>query len=272
MALLPRFGYYGLVKVYRVVAAAVSAGVLLLSVPPVASAATGGATLKGPSTGWVGETSVYTWSASRAATGVSYPKGARLTNLGGSCTKSRCGGKFAITFDTPGGAPIRVKFAGGKSVSKLVNVEDPNAPLITIPVVPEISNLGVDWQADMLAAVNKLRRSKGLAALKQCTALDNAAQRYAKVMADTGHFDHTGPDGRSPWDRFQAEGYVYTSARENIAYGQKNVDDVMTAWIDSPGHYLNLVAEDVADIGVGAYRNAEGVIYWAQAFGSGKGC
>jgi uncharacterized protein YkwD len=114
----------------------------------------------------------------------------------------------------------------------------------------------------------------GAPALTLCPALARTADSYAQTIARTGHFDHTGPDGSSPWDRMQANGYRgYSLAAENIAAGQRSVDAVMTAWLNSPGHAANIRNPALRQFGAGrATSSGRYGIYWVQEFGTGGTC
>lgn len=117
-----------------------------------------------------------------------------------------------------------------------------------------------------------MRAAKGLRALTLCAPIERAAQNYAELMASTGHFDHTGPDGSKPWDRMRVEGYQWASAGENIAYGYADVASVMQGWIDSLGHHANLVGTSFTHVGFGKAASPSGRSYWVQNFGSGGTC
>lgn len=129
------------------------------------------------------------------------------------------------------------------------------------------------WQQEMLASVNAMRAAAGVQPLILCRPVTKAASDYARVMADRGWFDHTGPDGSEPWDRMTAAGYAYRAAGENIAAGQESVAAVMQAWRDSPGHYANIVSKSFTHLGVGRATSKDAYgIYWVQNFGSGGSC
>lgn len=134
--------------------------------------------------------------------------------------------------------------------------------------------LPAGWRARMLAAVNAVRADAGVPPLRPCAALRRAAQDYAMVMASRDHFGHVGPDGRAPGDRIRSQGYAWKAVAENIAAGQVSIDEVMAAWIASPGHYANLISPAVRHVGLG-YAGSSGSTYgayWVQEFGRGRGC
>lgn len=135
------------------------------------------------------------------------------------------------------------------------------------------SSSAESWQEEMLASVNAMRASAGAAPLTLCAPLNRAAADYARVMAAQSWFDHTGPDGRQPWDRMAAAGYQYRAAGENIAAGQQDVRAVMAGWRDSPGHYANIISPNFRHLGVGrATSTDEYGVYWVQNFGAGGTC
>jgi len=70
-------------------------------------------------------------------------------------------------------------------------------------------------------------------------------------------------------DRMKAAGYGgFYDAGENVAAGQQTADAVMTDWMNSPGHYANIVDKDYKDVGFGVAADRHGVLYWCVVFGS----
>lgn len=97
-----------------------------------------------------------------------------------------------------------------------------------------------------------------------------SSRKHSLDMAERGFFDHTNPDGESPFDRMARAEYSFSTAGENIAAGQMSANEVMEAWMDSDGHCSNIMNPSFTEIGVG-YARAEGtefVHYWTQNFGS----
>jgi len=143
------------------------------------------------------------------------------------------------------------------------------------------------WIDEMLAQVNKVRNENGAGELSLCKTLMTTAQSYADLMLQTQHYDHTGPDGSSPSDRALEGGYNwqnptetnpsglnYQGVAENIAKGYQTVSMVMEGWINSPGHFRNLIASDAIHLGVGLAMNlnSDSETYWVQNFGFGGTC
>lgn len=108
-----------------------------------------------------------------------------------------------------------------------------------------------DLRAEHLVKLNRIRVREGLGTLAPESRLDRVAQDYACLLARTGHFDHTGPDGSTPSQRVQAGGYTYCLIAENIAKGYQSVDTVLQGWVKSPGHLENIRRKGVVDLGFG---------------------
>ncbi|MFC8830388.1 CAP domain-containing protein [Streptomyces sp. NPDC057137] len=120
-------------------------------------------------------------------------------------------------------------------------------------------------EAEVLALVNEERAKAGCQPLRADKALNGLAEAFSKDMADRGFFDHTDPDGDTPWDRAEQAG-VTNLGGENIARGQADAQAVMASWMASEGHRENILNCDYKTIGIGAHF-AEGGPWWTQDFG-----
>ena len=127
------------------------------------------------------------------------------------------------------------------------------------------STLGA-YEQQVVNLVNKERAAAGLPALKVNTALANVAEKKAADMRDNNYFSHTSPTYGSPFDMMKQFGISYTSAGENIAKGQRTPDEVMTGWMNSPGHKANILNSSYTEIGVGYVTDSSGAGYWVQEF------
>ncbi|MHC5903259.1 CAP domain-containing protein [Streptomyces sp. S6] len=119
--------------------------------------------------------------------------------------------------------------------------------------------------AQVLVLVNEERAKVGCSALSANSALAELARKFSEDMAARGFFDHTDPDGKSPWDRAAAAG-ISDLAGENIARGQGDPAAVMEAWMNSPGHKANILNCDFKTLGVGVHFGSGGP-WWTQDFG-----
>jgi uncharacterized protein YkwD len=117
----------------------------------------------------------------------------------------------------------------------------------------------------VLTLVNQARARAGCAPLADDSRLDALATAFSDDMAARGFFSHTDPDGRTPWDRAKAAS-IADLGGENIARGQRTPEEVMAAWLGSPGHRANILDCQYTRLGVG-FREGEGGPWWTQDFG-----
>jgi uncharacterized protein YkwD len=120
--------------------------------------------------------------------------------------------------------------------------------------------------AEVVRLVNVARAAAGCGALRVDSRLTTAARLHSEDMALRNYFSHTSLDGRSPWDRLEAQGYTAGSG-ENIAAGYATPVAVMDAWMKSTGHRANILNCSSRAIGVGLGRGGSYGIYWTQDFG-----
>lgn len=117
------------------------------------------------------------------------------------------------------------------------------------------------YASQVVTLVNKERTKAGLKPLASDSSLSAMALVKAKDMYNNNYFDHTSPTYGSPFKMMKSFGIRYTYAGENIAMGQRTPQEVMTAWMNSPGHRQNILSPNFTKIGV-AYYNKE----WVQEF------
>ncbi|HUW83556.1 MAG TPA: CAP domain-containing protein [Phycisphaerae bacterium] len=131
----------------------------------------------------------------------------------------------------------------------------------------------VPWQADewareVIDLVNAERVAEGMAPLRADGTLAEMAEDYACEMVEGEFFAHENPDtGSTPGTRADDHGYVYYEVGENLAVGYDSPEDVMVAWMDSPGHRANILHDSYTELGVGVRVALDGQIYWVQEFG-----
>ncbi|MER6527530.1 CAP domain-containing protein [Streptomyces sp. NPDC001508] len=150
--------------------------------------------------------------------------------------------------------------------------ERPSAPAAAEPAkptkrasAPATVSAQAAAEAEVLRLVNEERAKVGCDALTANGALARLAEAFSEDMAARDFFDHTDPDGATPWDRATAAG-VTGLGGENIARGQADAAAVMAAWMDSPGHRANILNCDFKTLGVGVHF-ASGGPWWTQDFG-----
>ncbi|MFJ7087270.1 CAP domain-containing protein [Streptomyces griseus] len=130
---------------------------------------------------------------------------------------------------------------------------------------PSPSPTDASARSEVLALVNQERAKVGCSPLSTSAPLTSLAQNFSEDMAARGFFDHTDPDGDTPWDR-AAQAGVQGLGAENIARGQADAQAVMEAWMNSEGHRANILNCDYKTIGIGVHEGSGGP-WWVQNFG-----
>lgn len=129
-------------------------------------------------------------------------------------------------------------------------------------------NAAIEQQ--ILEMVNAERAAQSTCAPLTLNAkLTTAAAAHAVDMSTSPtYFSHTGRNGSQPAQRIKAAGYNWSAAGENIAYGQKDVQEVMTGWMNSPGHRANILRCSFTELGVGYVGGPNPAPWWVQNFGA----
>ncbi|MCB9791083.1 hypothetical protein H6764_03610 [Candidatus Nomurabacteria bacterium] len=102
----------------------------------------------------------------------------------------------------------------------------------------------------LIELTNKERVGRGLNSLNTDSRLTEAAYDKAADMFKKDYWDHFGPNGETPWQFINGEGYVYVYAGENLAKGFSTAEGVHQAWMASPTHKANIVNSNYKDIGI----------------------
>jgi uncharacterized protein YkwD len=132
-----------------------------------------------------------------------------------------------------------------------------------LPVEPASANCRVSSTAlEVAKLTNQVRAQYRLRPLRFNCRLYGAAQNHTIDMVNMNRLTHTGSDGSSIAIRVQRFGYQYSAVAENVAVGQRTPSQVLTSWMESPGHRQNILNPKYTEIGVGYSNN-----YWTQVFG-----
>ncbi len=122
----------------------------------------------------------------------------------------------------------------------------------------------------IIALTNRVRVENGLTPLDPAQALAISAQGRAQDMSEKQYFSHVSPEGKRLDDFLKNAHYDYAEAGENLAIGFSDANDVVDAWMKSPGHYANLVKPSYEQIGVGlegGVYDGQPTVFVAQHFG-----
>ncbi len=123
---------------------------------------------------------------------------------------------------------------------------------------------------------NEQRQNKKLPELQLDTSLRTAARSHSVDMLERDFFDHTSPDGYTPFDRIAIiHRTLIGTVGENIWSGQgfqqndakQLTGKVVKDWLGSPGHRDNLLRDNYTHIGVGVASKGD-LIRITQNFAS----
>ena len=120
----------------------------------------------------------------------------------------------------------------------------------------------------VVCLINQQRTSHHLPALREQPQLERSAQGWTNTMVLQNIFTH----GTAFWNRISAVGYDWQVAGENIATGFSTPQQVVSAWMASPGHCRNILDPQYASVGTGisslpVLSATSGPATWTQDFG-----
>lgn len=133
---------------------------------------------------------------------------------------------------------------------------------LIIPTMTAINAL----ENEVIRLTNLERTKRGLAALKSNWQVSRCARYKSQDMINKNYFAHQSPTYGSPFDMMESFGIRIASGGENIAMGQRTPKEVVTAWMNSPGHRGNILSTSFTEIGVGVAKSKNGSYYWTQMF------
>lgn len=125
----------------------------------------------------------------------------------------------------------------------------------------------------VIELTNTLRQKQGLSTLQPNNELRTGA--YVRAVELEESFSHTRPDGSDAFTVFQTENlaYPYKRAGENLAMGTYYLPEeematfLFEGWVESEGHYENMIQQEYTEIGVGVHYDGE-YLYLTQLFGT----
>lgn len=120
-------------------------------------------------------------------------------------------------------------------------------------------------------SINDARGERDLDRLQADDGLREVARGHSRDMADRGYFAHTSPDGVEPAMRVEQAGIACDDVGENIVklprgnHEEPLTEDAVDAWLNSPGHLMNIVDADWTRTGVGVHAT-DNSVYITQVF------
>jgi uncharacterized protein YkwD len=203
--------------------------------------------------------------------GTTSPASGPATPTAGSPSAGTPGGRTATA--TPTATPTHTATSPAAAPTPTRTTAAPTTPVVTtapprtlLPSTAPTSSGAIQAaRAQILSMVYQQRATAGCKPLTANSDLDELAQNFSDEMAARGFFDHTDPDGNTPWDRAKKLG-ISNLGGENIARGQADTQAVMDAWMNSPGHRANILNCEYTTLGVGIHFGTGGP-WWTQDFG-----
>lgn len=131
-----------------------------------------------------------------------------------------------------------------------------------VGVPAQVSQQGATYADTVLTKVNELRAGLGLQPVTRFQELDVVAQEWSEHQAGTSTMGHR-PDFTSAYPS------GWTTGSENVAWRTDGGDVgalIFDQWLNSPGHYQNMVNPDVNSIGIGFAQTSDGRWYATQNF------
>ncbi|MFC4303668.1 CAP domain-containing protein [Cohnella boryungensis] len=142
------------------------------------------------------------------------------------------------------------------------NTQIPQGQEVNLPANESMTG----YEQEVLRLTNAERQKAGL---QPCAGDDSSLNRSARAksqdMAVNGYFSHNSPTYGDPFAMMRSFGVQYQSAGENIAKGQPSPQEVVQAWMNSPGHRANILNGAYTHLGVGYVAN-NGQPCWTQQF------
>lgn len=150
------------------------------------------------------------------------------------------------------------------SSQKQNNYALPSSSHSSSSVKPNAPAPNSNFAEEVVRLVNIERENNGLSPLSTLTLLTEASQIRANEV--TQLFSHDRPNGTSCFTVLSELKVSYRACGENIAQGQKTPQEVVTGWMNSPGHRANILNPNFNYIGVGLAKDNRGSYSWTQLF------
>jgi|GEM_PF-1301501 len=123
--------------------------------------------------------------------------------------------------------------------------------IVVAPLLESPESVASVSAAEVFSLTNDERSDEGVATLQRNSLLDQAAQMKAQDMAAKGYYAHVSPEGLTPMHWVEVAGYKYLIIGENLVVNRKDAEQVVDAFMGSPGHRANILRKDFTEIGVG---------------------
>jgi len=114
--------------------------------------------------------------------------------------------------------------------------------------------------------INASRVKRGLSALQFNDKISHTARHHSEDMAENRFFSHVNQQEQTPFDRMIQDGLHFSTAGENIAYGQVSSIEAHHGLMNSKGHRQNLLNRHYLEVGTGVAFNEKNAPYYTENF------
>lgn len=169
---------------------------------------------------------------------------------------------------------LQIEFSEIKTIpAKVINLvekEISTPPPLRAQEGKEISSAILSRQG-VIEWTNAQRKKYGLSLFKENSKLKAMAQTKVEDMFQNQYFSHNSLSGEGVGDLAKDFGYEFLSIGENLAMGNfPDDEDLVEAWMASPGHRENILNPSYQEIGVAVQKGIfNGELVWlaVQHFG-----
>ncbi|MCT4616111.1 MAG: CAP domain-containing protein [Marinifilaceae bacterium] len=140
---------------------------------------------------------------------------------------------------------------------------DPNSPEANIVKIDQTKLLRLVNEARSNGVTCKGVKHPAVEKIKWNNKLEEMALNHSKVMYQKAEMKHNFDDEPQLGERAKIVEYNYKALGENIAYNQKTEEEVIQAWLNSPGHCANIMNPNFKEMGISKVGP-----YWCQNFGT----
>lgn len=119
--------------------------------------------------------------------------------------------------------------------------------LLLIPVPTLADSYPSSLEIEIHYMINEERQRNGLSVLLMHSTLIDVARAHSQDMLDNNFFQHENLQGLKPADRVERAGITYSTMAENLYFSvgtskSSVAKAAVEGWIESPGHYLNMLS------------------------------
>lgn len=131
---------------------------------------------------------------------------------------------------------------------------------------PSSHALKEGFEYQLFDITNATRINHGLSILTWDEDVRETARKHSTDMAENQFFGHTNLEGQSPFDRMAEDGISFTTAGENLAYGQFSSIFAHQGLMNSLGHRENILHDGFTKLGIGVAFDENNQPFYTEKF------